>query len=69
MINVRGMKGCTHFMCNGCGKVKPIKQQHIVKASYTNFGSRSEEYLVFEIYYIQICDSCYTEVNLKVLSE
>lgn len=63
MKSTRGMRGCTHFTCNGCSKVKTINQQHIVRASYTLFNPASEEQLMYEIYHVQLCDGCFNDAK------
>lgn len=56
---MKGMQGCKFFRCDDCGKMKPIRQQNIEKAAYTKFSYKSvDEELMFNVYYIQICNEC-----------
>ncbi len=49
---------CSYFKCDGCGKIKPMEQRNIKKVAFSVVKPQSEEHLVCNIYYVQICLSC-----------
>jgi len=48
----------THFRCDACSKVLPLKQRKIVKAAWTVFDHRSFDEFGCYHYHIQLCKKC-----------
>ena len=69
MKGAKSMRGCTHFLCGGCSKVKSMDQQNVIKTAYTNFGMRSEEMLMFEVHHVQLCNRCFGDAGVEVYSK
>lgn len=57
------MDDYTHFKCDSCDKIRPVKQRHLVKVAFSIFGVRAEKELRFNTFCAQLCSGCVKESN------
>ena len=51
-------KKLTHFKCDGCNCIRPLREGKVVKAEYTSFCRDSKDEYVCYHYHIQLCKDC-----------
>jgi hypothetical protein len=60
-----GMNGCTHFKCDGCAKIRLIKEQNVTKVAYTLHNHFTDEKFLYNVHHSQLCNECLKEKESK----
>ena len=53
----------THFKCDDCGHIFPLKLRTVVKAAYTVFDNESEKGYGCYHYHIAVCGRCLADAR------